>query len=362
MFSTQKKPATKKPARKPETKKLRDEGTGSLKFSRKPKQKPKSAAEDTVSGNGTIVLSKSKPLGIAVAWLVLVFVLIGAFLGIKGAVSPPVQAAPIVETGLTVGAQQAGDYARSFVGSWLRATREDASGLGEYRTIGQGEITQKQPVEFRELSVASIDTNDSGISAVVISADLLVKKETMSGDKKTTAETWEPSWFQVNVFQSEDGKFSILQWPTPIAPPAAGEDLRTGYRYEGSKEVETTAEAFFQAYILGQGDVSRLVNPETEIQPLGPNPYKVALVQKILTDEDHRDEVPKDGTVSRALITVAIGESELESRTANYALTLETRGGRWEVTAIDSSPLLVTNATAKTDSVTESASPSQSAN
>lgn len=361
-FGTRKNPATKKPVRKPDAKGNRSSNSIFSKLSKPKTQNPKPVVVDTVAGNGTIILSKSRLLGIVAAWVVLAFVIAGAFLGFRQAIVPPVQAAPVVDAGLSAADQQAGDYARSFVGAWLRATREKDAGLSEYRTIGQGEITQKQPVEFRELAVASTESDDTGVSTVIVSADLLVKKDTMSGEKKTTTDSWEPSWFQVNVFQSKDGKFSILQWPTPVAPPAAGDDLRTGYRYEGSTDLETTAEAFFQAYVLGQGDVSRLVNPETKIEPLGSNPYKVAVVKQIMTEEDHRDAIPKDGTSTRAMVTVAIGESELESRTANYALTLETRGGRWEVTAIDSSPLLVTNDSTATDSPVESESPSQSAN
>lgn len=316
------------------------------------------AHDETVAGNNTVLLSKAALLGRVAAWTLVAVVIAGSVFGFLAYTKPPAEASPVAEKGLDSSEQQAGDYAKNFVASWLRATKTDSAGLETFRNIGQGEVTQKQPTEFRDLSTASIETGANGISTVIISAALRVPGEPSADASQKPADKWETTWFQVNVAQG-NGQFSVLQWPTPVAAPTAGQQVQTGYKYEGSAEINSTVDSFLQAYILNDGDVSRLVSPETKINPLGANPFKTVTVTKVMTDSDFRDEVPKDGTTARALATGALGESATENRVVNYALSLETRGGRWEVTAIDPAPLL---AASTTSSATASVQPSASQN
>ena len=309
------------------------------------KQQKPEQAPDTVAGNGTIILSKAALAGRIGAWALVAFLVVGAIFGYKQVIAPPEQIAPIVDTGLTAEDQQAGDFARGFVASWLRATRDDAEALAHYRKISQGEITQKTPVEFRDLSLASLDVDDHGVATAVVAAEVKVppmeapesEGDDKPEDNEEAKDVWAPSWYQVNVIEA-DGQFTALQWPAPIPAPEAGSEARVSYTYPASEDIDSTVASFFNAYILGDGEVDRLTSPESKIRPLGPNPYRALKITKTVTDEDFRDELPEDGTEAKAVVSVQMGDSDAEGRTASYALTLETRGGRWEVKTLDPAP------------------------
>lgn len=304
---------------------------------------PKPKKTETVAGNGTVILSKGAMLGKITAWTLVGFVLVISLISAAQLLNPPAQAEQVKEATDTPATQQAGDYARGFVGAWLRATKADASELTRYRSISQGEITANVPTEFRDIAIASAETDENGLSTVIVSADVLTKtavegQVTTKGQAEQKSE-WLPSWFQVNI-QKQSNRFTPLGWPAPIPTPQTGTSPRTAYSYAGSKDIETTIEAFFRAYALDEGDVSRMTNPKSTIQALGPSPYTTVKIANINTDKDHEDVLPADGTVTRALVNLSLGTGEDTARAATYALSLETRGGRWEVLAIDSSPAL----------------------
>lgn len=380
-----KKPAKKKPTE--EKKGLF--GRGKKKPASKSRDKAlKPEREDSVAGNGQVLQSKGALLGKVAAWVFVVFVGFGALAAVLNLINPPATAEQVVESGETPESQQAGDYARGFVGAWLRATSDDDEGVARYMPISRGDITEEEPVDFRELAVASVETSDNGVSTVIISAEIpaVVDDEnsgTITGtddlssqddpeeasddtsagpatseeedepeeateDEETaedsdseegTETAWVTTWYQVNVYH--DGEtFAPMGWPAPIPAPETGTGPTMAYNYAGSDEIEATIEDFFEAYVLETGDVTRLTHPESTIQPLGPNPYTSVVIGDVTTDEDHREEVPEDGTTTRALVNLSLGTAEDRARTATYALTLETRGGRWEVRNLDPAPVL----------------------
>lgn len=379
----------KRRKKKPAKKKPTDEQKKRFGFG---KRKPTSGAkdttqaaskEDTVAGNGQVLQSKAALLGKVAAWAFVAFVGFGAVAAVVNLFNPSATAEQVVEAGESPESQQAADYARGFVGAWLRATSEDDQEVSQYMPVSRGDITEEEPAEFRNVAVASVETDDNGVSTAIISAELHTEvedddSETITGtddlssqdaeeatededddaaeedsSDEETETAWVTTWYQVNVYY--DGEtFAPMGWPAPIPAPETGTEPAMTYRYDGSDEIEAAIEDFVEAYVLDTSDVTRLTHPESDIQSLGPNPYTVVTVDDVTTDEDHRDNMPNEGTTTRALVNLSLGTTEDAARHATYALTLETRGGRWEVRTLDPAPALDPEAAAEpTDTATD---------
>lgn len=329
----------------------------------KDRDKPakKSEKKETVAGNGQVLQARGAQLGKILAWVVAVFVILSAVITFANFLNPPKPVAQTVEEKDTSQEQQAGDYARGYVNAWLRATEDDHAELEQYTSVGRGEITETEPTEFTDSGVASVKTDDEGMSTVIVSAK--VKAEAVvaedGGDEEEGSETWVPAWYQVNVYQNE-GTFAPVGWPAPVSPPETAEAPTAEYQYQASPEVEATIDDFFRAYILNDGDVTRLTHPESTIRSLGASPYSVVTINKTTLEEEHK-EIPDEGTTVHALVNLSLGTGDKTTRAATYALTLETRGGRWEVKAIDPAPAVASDAADTTEETDDPAAPTETA-
>jgi hypothetical protein len=325
----------------------------------------KSEKKDTVAGNGQVLQTRGAQLGKIVAWAVAVFVILAAVITFANFLNPPKQVAQTVEEKDTTQEQQAGDYARGYVNAWLRATEADHAELEQYKKVGRGEVTETKPTEFTDSGVASVKTDDEGMSTVIVSAKVKAEADVSedggdsSGEEEESPQTWVPAWYQVNVYQDE-GTFAPVGWPAPVSPPETAEAPAAEYQYQASPEVETTVNDFFRAYILNDGDVTRLTHPESTIRSLGASPYSVVTINKTTTEEEHK-EIPDEGTTVHALVNLSLGTGDKTTRTATYALTLETRGGRWEVKAIDPAPAVASDAAESAEESDDPATPTETA-
>src|SRR5699024_4760492 len=116
----------------------------------------------------------------------------------------------VVQVGQTPQEQQSAEYARGFVGAWLRATKEDDSEIARYMQLERGDITAAEATEYRELAVASSQTAENGVSTIIVAAEVLHTIEAeASDDEEEPQEIWQPAWYQVNVYQ-QDGNFVPL--------------------------------------------------------------------------------------------------------------------------------------------------------
>ena len=322
-------------------------------FKKKGPRPDETHQEETVAGNGQVIQHKGAVLGKVLAWTFVAFVGVGATAGLMNLFAPTSTAEKVVQVGQTPQEQQAAEYARGFVGAWLRATKEDDSEIARYMQLERGDITTAEATEYRELAVASSQTAENGVAAEVLHT---IEAEA-SDDEEEPQEIWQPAWYQVNVYQ-QDGNFVPLGWPAPVPAPETGGAPRLSYSYDVPDEITETVTDFFDAYALGEGEVTRLTHPDSTIQPLEPPQYAYAEVVDVTTDEDHRDSIPSDETTTRAYVQLLLGEDPEAARAATYALTLETRGGRWEVRTLDPAPIL--NADQITVEVDESPTPQPS--
>ena len=122
--------------------------------------------------------------------------------------------------------------------------------------------------------------------------------------------------------------------------------MNLGYKYRivAGHPANTAVQQFLAALSAGTGEISRYIAPGTSLRAISPAPYKSVKVVDLVSVRDFSGEpagkVPDDGIKIRVLATAELAVTATDSVTGQYALTLTSRGGRWEVSAMDPSPLL----------------------
>jgi len=142
--------------------------------------------------------------------------------------------------------------------------------------------------------------------------------------------------------QTRPAALRSLGLPGPVSAPTAGEEPETGYR-EGlpvTGSVGSSVQAFLSAYLTDQGDVTRLLSPQAVgIFAVRPVAYRQVQLRTVKADRrDVGNGVPADGERVVVLATAAVTGLDTQTRSAQFALTLTARGGRWEISQAQSSP------------------------
>ena len=188
-----------------------------------PGQEPRRSKRESVEGRGSSQTSL-RALGVKTTTVLLFGAIacgpVGLVVGLAAGQSQPAVAEVDVEEPLTIAQQGAGEYAAGFVGSWLRATREDSAPLERYistSAIGQLSATGWK---YRDLTVASIDAGENtDLTSVVVAANV----QEVDADSKEQAEIWPRRYYAVTVRASESG-LSVIGLPAPVAAPAKSDD------------------------------------------------------------------------------------------------------------------------------------------
>jgi len=148
--------------------------------------------------------------------------------------------------------------------------------------------------------------------------------------------------------QSRPAALRSLGLPGPVSAPTAGEEPETGYR-EGlpvTGSLGSSVQAFLSAYLTDQGDVTRLLSPQavgiTAVRPVAYTQVQLRTVKADRRDVDNG--VPSDGERVAVLATATVTGLDAQTRSAQFALTLTARDGRWEISQTRSSPLGATSA------------------
>lgn len=322
---------------------LRNDADGErLTRKKKPSRlREKSAKPDAGStGTATAVQAKSLPMGRALFFIVVGFLVLGALCGILSLLRPThVQAAPET-TGPSVVEQQEQAFAANFVGAWLNATTKNTKDLDRYYEGAGRSITATAPVEYRDLAVASAQPNDQDSTTVIVSATVKQAPEGDGEDSKDSddsATTWVPQYYQVAVAE-RNGAMSALSLPAPVQQPGIEKAPALAYGDRVNVEkVNDTVEQFLNAYAAGQGDVSRYVSPDSNITSITQSPFKKVTVSSITAETAPPSDPPNDGTKTPVMVTAEM-ETSTGKRSAQYVLTLEGRDGRWEIDSIDPAP------------------------
>ncbi|MFJ5680305.1 conjugal transfer protein [Streptomyces sp. NPDC093097] len=161
-------------------------------------------------------------------------------------------------------------------------------------------------------------------------------------------------YFQVPV--RAVGKAGAERWvavalPAEVAAPMAragsAPDLAYGAAHAptSSDPAAATVQGFLGAYLAGRGDVERYLSPGATVRAIRPAPYSAVTVTQISEHgsgpaEGAAAQVPPDGVTRHLLVDVAGERPGAGGRPMTYALELRSRGGRWEVAALEVAPTL----------------------
>ena len=139
------------------------------------------------------------------------------------------------------------------------------------------------------------------------------------------------------------GSMTVAGVPAEVGPPAAGSAAPSAYPASVAPDsaLGASVAAFLSAYLAGSGEVAPLLSPGTQLAPLPTAPYsEVQVVQVNAIRAGLDGAVPADGTVAEVLVAVTATDPAGTQWPLQYALRMRARAGRWEVAALEPSPLL----------------------
>lgn len=231
-------------------------------------------------------------------------------------------------------------FAEAFVVSWLTTVDGDQDELEPFMPGESSTITLPRVATAVDQVTTSglVETQVPHLWSVTVSA--VVTDPTGPG-------TPGRRWFRVPVVFT-DGAMVAQTLPAPMAAPASAETLETGYGYQADSggPVGTSVQEFLDALLTGRGDVSRYIAPGTDLAAIVPAPYDAVKVDQIVADLElvEDDGIPQNADELRVLVT-ASGVTKFGKKFPDteiglqYLLTLTARGGRWEISAIDRTPV-----------------------
>lgn len=335
------------------------------------KSKKTQRKDETVTGSGTVLIESAPKAGIAMAWLLVVFVVLGAMVAFGSLLLGDSKEEVVAQESYDVQAQQAGTYAQEYVAAWLRSTRDDSEDLAGF---GREEINAETETAYRDLAVASVEDHDNQTFTALIAASVRYDpagtedsdededEESGSAETANSSEpepepdpdpepeeeelekVWQRSWYQVTIAVDPEGDLTAVGWPTPIASPTAGQDVETGYTEDVDNDALTEQISGFLSAYAAYGDedqanpLSLYAHPDTDIEPIEPSPYDEISVTAVRATEEVPEE-PDNGDQVQVEVDVDLSTAD-GARPGTYYLSLSVRGGRWEITSIDTSPQL----------------------
>lgn len=289
-------------------------------------------ADDVEIPNGTArSLAEADYVSVGISVLMVLCLIAGpaalalAYVSVS-APAPAASSAP--DPAVDVERQQAAEFATQVVVAWLGATREDSEALTQLMPAASPLRPGDEPVTVTDARVATVTVADDAWTVTVAA--------TVAGARR---------YFQVPVAVDESGAPSALTLPSPVqAPPiggAAGPDYST--TVPTNSPLRESVSAFFAAYLVADGDVSRYTSPGADITAVEPAWVTTTEVANLQAPQDAQglalDAEPVDGQEVRVLASLTLTVSESQELNSQYALTLTSRGGRWEISSVDQAPL-----------------------
>lgn len=256
----------------------------------------------------------------------------GAFALLKDA--SPAEASISAPTDLSNERAIVGQFAQQVVVTWLTATQEDPDALLALVKDTTVAGLSKTPFVVADPTISGITFVD-GVWSVTVAA-------TVTDARDVTAYRF----FQIPVSYTA-GVLAALTLPTPISPAPAVRGASDGYetQVDTDSALGQTVAQFLNAYLTGSGEVSRYLTPGVAMTPLDPSPYtsiRVLEIRAAGSDSAPSDD-PRDGDQIRIIGLGAAAVTEEQTASVAYALTLTARAGRWEISAIDPVPAVISS-------------------
>lgn len=240
---------------------------------------------------------------------------------------------------------QAEWVAQEWVVAWLSTARGQEEKLSAYLPSAQIELPERAAVVHRAQVISALPA-DVGVWAVTVAVDL----------EPVPAAPAARRYYRVPVQVQGEGESAtagVMALPAQVPAPkniSAGTQMY-GARVEPSSPLGASVDAFVQAAISGRADeVARYSSPQADLRAaLDPAQSTYAAVQVTSISATANPEergagagsVPADGATARVKAEVLLHEKGAEEgRASTWFLTLTTRAGRWEVSAVDLSPVI----------------------
>lgn len=303
-----------------------------LRKSKSLNEQSEETSADVETPNGTarsLVEADYVSMGLSV---LVVFCLIAGPAGLTvaylSASAPPPAATSAPDPAVDLERQQAAEFATQLVVTWLGATREDASALSQLVPSAPQLRPGEEPVNVTDARAATVTAADDAWTVTVAA--------TVAGGRR---------YFQVPVAIDESGVASALTLPSPIQAPPVGGAAGPNYSttVPTNSPLRESVAAFFAAYLIADGDVSRYTSPGTDISAVEPAWFAGVEVTSLQAADDTQGldltAEPTDGQTVRVLASLTLIVSEAQDLNSQYALTLTSRGGRWEISSVDQAPL-----------------------
>ena len=281
---------------------------------------------------GTALLTRTMTVGLWAAFACGPLALFATvFLG--GSAPAAVASQPVAAASTTQG-QAAAEFSQAFTVAWLRAIRGEQESVLDYLSVSQNVNLTLPPTApvVSEPAVVSVERAEPDAYQVVVSASVALPGQAAIR-----------RFYSVPVVATEAGSLAAASLPSPVAVTPSGASVKYGYPglVPSSASVHATVSGFVSALLTGDTDVSRFSSPDSEFAAVTPPAYSSISITQLEANRDvgTPDQSPKSGSQLSVMAT-AIASGPGGDSTVQYALSLEGRDGRWEVSAIDPVPLV----------------------
>lgn len=285
--------------------------------------------------------------------------------------APTEVAAPVVAQDTNAEAQ-AGELARQLTIAWLEAKRGDEKALAEWVDV-PGSLPGEPLFRVSEPAVASIEqvpASEIYLESLASSSEQPQSRVGSSDGYSILVSAWVAEsesdapmsrrYFHVPVVFTEAGA-RAASVPSPVAAPAVGTKVESNYSRtaDRSHPMVVSAQQFLNAMLAGSGEIGRYTSPGVVVAPIDPPIASSVEVETVSTVDDlpPASETVKDGQTSQVLITARLRNEQSPGMSAQYALTMKARAGRWEVAAVDPAPQLRSPSAAPSVETSQSSSP-----
>lgn len=270
-------------------------------------------------------------------------VISGPLLGLAAfaehAPSPHAAAAPAATTDAT----GAAGVAELFLEAYLAAGQGSEASVRVYYPAFPDLAQASGQRQAEAVAVLSARTTSPGVVTVLLAAHVVAA----ASGGGWADEGWH--YYQIAMAAPAAGGYLALELPAEIqAPTALASAPNSGYNDSSAPTSGTPLSAavaqFLQAYLTGNGVVSRYTTTGSTLAAITPAPYASVQLTDLATDatssQDEAATVPAPGTSRHVLATVTAVDALGHNYTLAYPLTLVSVAGQWEVASLAPAPVL----------------------
>jgi hypothetical protein len=267
---------------------------------------------------------------------------VGGVVGVVAGVTPPPAPSPASAARPSDVPADVAGFAQLAVGTWL-GTGPDYQVAVEALFLVAPEpplsaAGSDRPLRARRLAAIAAREIESDYWAVTVAAD--VDELTGEGAGSRSLGIW---FFEVGVVGDGSGRLIAVAEPAMVPAPAAPEarplveegTLAVPQLDDGP--VITALEGFLGALLTGVGEVDRYTAPGFELPSILPVPFRDVTVDGIALADEADDRL-------RVRVAVTATTPDGSPLSLSYELTLVSRAGRWEVSALSGAPGLADTA------------------